>query len=794
MTMDPGASSAAQPRARPKTRVRALLVLAALVLAGAAAVLSMRGPSPVAATAPPSEFSSARAMKHVTAIAQQPRRAGSAAHEAARAYIVHELEALGLSVETQSATVLQERYSNPAYGSPARIADVKNIVTRMPGAHDPAPGALLLMAHYDTVSMSPGASDDGAGVATLLETARALSAGGPIAVNDVIFLFSDGEEEGLLGAKAFVDEHPWASQVRVVLNFDARGDAGPVMMFQSTDENGGLLRELGAAVSHPFASSVAREAYRRLPNDTDLTEWLPTRAQGMNFANIDRLDRYHTSTDTPENLDPRTLQQQGTYALGLARDLARANLDAPREHDATYFDAGPFFVRYPQRFASLVCGLALFSSALFIVVAIRKRAVRVGSIGIALGAALLPVVIAGLAAFGLWALTERAHPEYGSLSVATPTIERLYACGFIALAFAIVSIVYVLVSRRVRLADLAAATALAWSCAAMASTVYVPSVAYLFAWPLLVATAAWTIGTWLAKDGLDDARAPSVLLHLASAIAIVVFFAPAASELLVAFGPAAAPALAVLLALALGLMLPSLFFILAEGRGLAPLLALGGAVLLMLVAHLTPLFDREDPRPDTLFFAVDQDAKKSYWVTTDPALDEWTGKRMAGAIRAPLPALLPMAPSAPLLHREVVPWIDERAAEVTVVSDDRAAPSGALRLRVVPPPGAEFATVLVGAASRARGAVVQGKSVQPMPKGSLAFEYTAPPSDGFELDLDARGAVSLRVVVQTRGVPELPSLALRPRPPELMPRPQTLPPYDELEDSDMTIVSKSFAF
>ena len=51
------------------------------------------------------------------------------------------------------------------------------------------------MAHYDSVPFGPGAADDGAGVVTLLETARALKAGPPLK-NDVIFLFTDGEEAG----------------------------------------------------------------------------------------------------------------------------------------------------------------------------------------------------------------------------------------------------------------------------------------------------------------------------------------------------------------------------------------------------------------------------------------------------------------------------------------------------------------------------------------------------------------------------------------------------------------------
>jgi Zn-dependent M28 family amino/carboxypeptidase len=120
--------------------------------------------------------------------------------------------------------------------------------------------ALLLMAHYDSRGTAPGASDDGYGVASLLETARALTTSPPL-TSDIIFLFTDGEEDGLLGAQAFVSSHRWAAHVGVVLNFEARGNAGPVLMFQTSDDNGALVRQLARAAPHPVASSLSQAVY-----------------------------------------------------------------------------------------------------------------------------------------------------------------------------------------------------------------------------------------------------------------------------------------------------------------------------------------------------------------------------------------------------------------------------------------------------------------------------------------------------------------------------------------------------
>ncbi|WP_440064670.1 M28 family peptidase [Streptosporangium sp. OZ121] len=91
-----------------------------------------------------------------------------------------------------------------------------NIVATLPG-RDPT-GTVMVAAHYDSAAMGPGASDDGAAVAAMLETVRALRAqedqegrgGGGNLRNDLVFLMTDGEEDGVLGAEAFVREHPLA--------------------------------------------------------------------------------------------------------------------------------------------------------------------------------------------------------------------------------------------------------------------------------------------------------------------------------------------------------------------------------------------------------------------------------------------------------------------------------------------------------------------------------------------------------------------------------------------------------
>ena len=87
----------------------------------------------------------------------------------------------------------------------------------------------------------------------------------------MIVLLNDGEEAGLLGARVFSEEHPWAKDVGVALNFDARGNSGPSYMFETSDGNGWLIEQLARALPHPMATSLTGAVYRIMPNDTDFT-------------------------------------------------------------------------------------------------------------------------------------------------------------------------------------------------------------------------------------------------------------------------------------------------------------------------------------------------------------------------------------------------------------------------------------------------------------------------------------------------------------------------------------------
>src|SRR5215469_15271705 len=263
-------------------------------------LLSFRGiqpPAPRQGDAPETQFSAARAFNALKRLVGDdlPHPVGSPADAMVRDRVIGELRKLGYEPEVQTA------FACGAFGA---CATVNNIAARLEAAN-PAPASandasVLLTAHYDSVPAGPGVSDDGVGVAGVIEVARALKSMPP-PKHPIIILVDDGEEAGLLGARAFADSHPWARSVRAAVNLDARGTSGPSLMFETGSANQWAIRLFASRAVHPATSSIGYTVYKRLPNDTDFSVFKAAGYQGLNFAFIDDVAHYHTPLDNIAN-------------------------------------------------------------------------------------------------------------------------------------------------------------------------------------------------------------------------------------------------------------------------------------------------------------------------------------------------------------------------------------------------------------------------------------------------------------------------------------------------------------
>jgi hypothetical protein len=408
--------------------IATLATVAALV-----ALVAWTGKPPAAkgAGAPPTEFSAARALdvdRDLTALGPHGMAdPETTSHRNARETILGALREMGLSPEVHAAPTCPGDAP-----SDYRCESIRNVVAVIRGSEGPP--ALMLSAHYDSVHRAPGAADDGVGTSTVIEIARALLASGVQPKRDVVLLLDDGEEIGLLGARAFVEEDPIAKDVRVVLNFEARGTSGPAAMFETSEGAAWLVDLYARAVERPVASSILYALYKSLPNDTDLTVFKKAGMQGLNFALADEVWHYHTPKDDLDHLDPRSVQHMGDQGLAVTRGLMMDSLDERPGGESVYFE---LFSRCLVRWRSTLVWpleiLALLSLGLAIAIAIVNRRTSIARVAVGAGCALVSM-FAAWASSSLVALVVALHGRSFPMPVDPPMRAwvALIACAVAA--------------------------------------------------------------------------------------------------------------------------------------------------------------------------------------------------------------------------------------------------------------------------------------------------------------------------------------------------------------------------
>ncbi len=790
----------AVPASRP---LAALTALAAVLAVGAASVLGLAPPEPRAADAPADAFSAERAYRHLSAVAARTHVAGGAANDRVRAHLTTTLRGLGLRVEEQDAIGPEAGQLSGGAGV-AALARVRNVVATLPGTA--STGRVFLVAHYDSVNTGPGGNDDGAGTSAILEVARALTSG-PRLRNDVVFVLTDAEEACLCGAAAFVADHPLAAGGGVVLNLEARGSTGPVIMFETSRRNAALVEVFGRAAPHPVGTSFAVEIYRRLPNDTDFTAFLDaepgSRFVGLNSAYIDGAAVYHTPLDTASSVDRASLQQHGDNALGMAREFGTVDLRTlSADGDATYFPVPGALISYPGWLTLPLAALALLAVAALAWLARRRGLLTLPRLAAGWGLGLMPLLLAPLAAQALWWAVTAIRPEYRDLlDPYRPLPWRLAA---LATATAVLLAWYAATRRGVGPAALAVG-ALGWlAVLGLVLAFAVPGGSYLATLPALAGALAgiaalglrrpesWRPGAEVpgsGRAGFWEGWGAVAALVAGSAVGVLVLL-PAAVLLFPALGmgmAGVAAFVAVLLGFATLPVIDLLFPVAGGQRGMDALRARRAgttpaalavvAVLLLAGAGLRlDRFDAAHPAQSHLLYALDADTGAARWFSGESDPMPWT----AQYVRGPAPdveRLFPMlaATGAKDLRSGPAPTAPLPPAEVTVLSD---AASGDVRtLRVLLRPARPVR--LVGLYVDARSATVDRATVAGRPVDveradggpwSFGLAFHAPPPAGVEVELVLRppaeggndGRVRLRVLDGSDGLTGIPGFRRRP--------------------------------
>lgn len=554
-------------------------------------------------------FSAQRASAHIQQIASQPHPTGTPENDKVRHYLLTQLKALGLMGEVQSAFSLNPKKN--------RVGKIHNVLVKLQGTK---PGkALLLVAHYDSVHTGPGAADNGASVAAILETLRILKSQ-PSLQNDVICLFTDGEELGLLGAKAFLQQHPWAKNIGMALNFEYRGNRGAFMMFETSQGNGKLIEGLANSVPYVLANSLMDEVYKRLPNDTDFSVFKQVGISGMNFAAIAGHTAYHTQLDNIERLDQDTLQQEGELMLALVNHFGDLPLDNLESSDRIYFDMPVVgVVHYP---ISWVLPFNVLIVLLFIGVlstAIIMEQARVRSVGYAAIIFFAAAIVLTISSHYFWEGFCRWHPDYNTYFQGDTYNSHWYLIAFVLLNTGLFWLSQAFVCKWLKPFEYCLGSIICWLILLITVSSMSPGASFLFLWPL--AGQLLALGIILFLQNHSWQWYSSVLLLLGMAPGLIIF-TPLIINLFIGLTPQLIGVVVLFLVLLLGLITPPLEIIGKRRRLISLILVLGFAAIAM--ASLTSGFDEKHPRQSSLFYTFDANNQKAYWVSADNQLDQWT--------------------------------------------------------------------------------------------------------------------------------------------------------------------------
>ncbi len=783
----PGSTtSSADPGGRAPLRsaafLRAAITVVVLVASTAFGFAQFATQAATPLDAPADQFSASRALVTLNEMSGTgiPRPVGSAENTRVREQLISEIKALGYT-PTEQATRLtaQAMFASkvipvdpPQVVSPFATTNLVNVLVRVPGT-DPDHGqAVLVAGHYDTVPSGPGAADDGHAVASMIEVLRAMKNSPPLR-HDVIFLMTDGEEGGVRGSRAFVLEHPWAKDVRYVLNFEARGSKGRSTFFEATQMSPDLLDVYGASQPLPQTGSLFYEIYKKLNNNTDFSVFADLGQPGLSFAFLVDLNRYHTPGDTIENLSTGSVQYVGDMMLGLVRNIGnKDSLAAAPEESITWFNIGTILISYPATVSWLVLilGFATWIGAL--IVGLRRRSVSGGSIVRGVGATLFSVVVTIVIGQLMLALIYLIRPATRSAISLTPaTVPDPYQYEWFGSAIAAVAVaatvaLFVLIARKQPVAGVALGALALWGVLAVLIQLTVEPGAYTFAIPFLLLSAAVLVRVIWNKPWATLAT------ELIAAAIVLVFILPIVLNTFFAMSLSMIAITCFFLALLVGSLYPVLDSIREIWRWLIPA-ALGTLGIVLLVIGLaTTVVNANNRIPNTLVYSIDGDANSAQWLSYDKAPDEWT-QNVLGSDPPREPAPIIMLPFFPLTLADWTVMTSPAKAvlpltgpKLTVDSDKTVGADRVVEFTTTSTRDALNLSYTMNTSGQLKTINIDGRTLPALPSNSWSVLGYATPKAGYKVTVTLSAGSSLDVVAtdMTYGFPQDPALGLPPRP------------------------------
>jgi hypothetical protein len=197
-----------------------------------------------------------------------------------------------------------------------------NVVAELKGSELPNE-IVILGAHLDSWELGTGALDNGCNAALVIDSLRAIKAAGVRPRRTIRFILFSGEEEGLLGSRAYVEAHRnELDNIVAEVVFDE--GVGAISSFST-----GGRKDVNATLApmlQPFAqwksSEVTNDATVGTDNFDFMMEGVPTLLPNQVEANY--LVNYHATSDTFDKVDFTQLKKNEAMAAELVFELANA--------------------------------------------------------------------------------------------------------------------------------------------------------------------------------------------------------------------------------------------------------------------------------------------------------------------------------------------------------------------------------------------------------------------------------------------------------------------------------------
>ena len=620
------------------------------------------------------KYSTERVLSHIEQMAQDPHYVGTDYHAEVREYISGQLKLCGLEPYIQKEFSINGKWKG--------ATNTFNIVAKIKGTQKGK--SLMLLSHYDSAPFSSyGASDDAVGVGCILEAVRTITENKRQFKNDIIILITDGEEIGLNGAKAFVENSELIEDIGTVVNFEARGSGGPSFtLIETNDGNQNMVKALqDAEIPYPVANSFLYSVYKMLPNDTDLTMFREIAdINGFNFAFIDDFFDYHCQTDDLEHVDIISVEQQGQYLMSMLNLLGNYDLNNLKsDNESVYFNFPLFnIISYPFSFNFYFLLTAGILMLFFLFAANRKGKLDLKNSIYSLWIAAVLILFAFITGKYFWSLLTIIHPSYKDILHEFPYNGKYYLVSYLSLVSAVFVFVYYKLKSRLNEYEMILPYLVIWFFINLLFYFVLPGAGF-FVFPYIMIILSMIFSVLFYKKIWVRS-----IVHILLLIPALIIISPFIEMFPVGLRFVALYVSSILLLMLFGFILPLLYYL--RTYKFITISFVFVFLLFTILAEINSGFDHGHPRPVSLNYVYYKGQERAYWETYNQTLDPWLSEIFGDSIIDG--SILGIEPKSkfntPVYFSSPAPLIKINLPDIEIISDTIIDKNRVVEFNIIP--------------------------------------------------------------------------------------------------------------